>query len=66
MKKLQYEDGHVVIREMDGTLYWSSHWVDMKHSYVGEPSTDGGYKTILLEGSLIEDNDYYGKREFEL
>ena len=58
MKKLSYEDGHVVLRDLDGTLYWSSHWVDMKKSYVGEPCI-GGYKEILIEGKLIEKHDYY-------
>ena len=50
---------------MDGTLFWSSHWGDVKGSYVEERSK-GGYKTILLEGTLIEDNDYYGEKKLEL
>lgn len=57
MKKLSYEDGHLVLRDMDGTLYWSSHWVDMKGSYVGEYD-EGGYKEILIEGKLIQKTDY--------
>jgi hypothetical protein len=58
MKKLSYEDGHVVLRDMDGTLYWSSHWVDMKRSFIGDPC-DAGYIEIFIEGVLIEKNDYY-------
>ena len=65
MKKLTYEDGYIVVRNMDGTLFWSSHWGDVKGSYVEERSK-GGYKTILLEGTLIEDNDYYGEKKLEL
>jgi hypothetical protein len=58
MVKLSYEDGHLVIRNMNGILVWNSHWVDMKGSYVGEPS-EGGYKEIILTGELIEKHDYY-------
>ncbi len=57
MVKLKYEDGHVVIRNMNGFLVWSSHWGDMKGSYVDEPC-EGGYKEIYLTGELIEKNDY--------
>lgn len=57
MKKLSYEDGHIVIRNMDGTLFWSSHWGEMKGSYVGKPDP-GGYKEILIEGTLFEKSLY--------
>ena len=51
MKKLTYEDGHIVIRDGDGKLFWSSHYVDLKDE-------GGGYKEIYLEGKLIEKNDF--------
>ena len=58
MKKLSYEDGHLVLRNFDGTLWWNSHWVDLKGSYTGEPS-EGGYKEIWVAGKVIENHDYY-------
>lgn len=65
MKKLSYEGGHLVIRNMDGTLHWNSHWVDMKGSYDDE-YCEGGYKEILIEGILIENHDYNGEKKYEL
>ena len=65
MKKLSYEDGHLVLRDLDGTLFWSSHWVDMKGSYVGEYS-EGGYKEIIIEGKLIEYNNISDDKVFDL
>jgi hypothetical protein len=51
MKKLSYEDGLLVLRDLDGKLFWSSHWVDLKGSCVNGDNS-GGYKEILLEGNL--------------
>lgn len=55
MKKLSYEDGHLVIRDLDGKLYWSAHVIDVVNSYQGKPEL-GGYKEILIEGKLTETN----------
>lgn len=57
MKKLSYEAGHLVLRNLDGTLFWSSHWVDLKGSYSDEPDS-GGYKQVLLTGTLEIKSDY--------
>lgn len=65
MFKLKYESGHIVIRNPEGFLHWSSHWGDMKGSYEGEPC-EGGYKEILLTGELIEKHDYYGEKRISL
>lgn len=65
MKKLSYEDGHLVLRNLDGTLFWSSHWVDMKGSCV-DCSKDGGYKTILISGELIEQSDFSDEKKLIL
>lgn len=51
MKKLSYEDGHLVLRKLDGKLFWSSHWVDLKGSCM-DCDKSGGYKEIFLEGTL--------------
>ncbi len=58
MVKLTYESGHIVLRNMDGTLHWNSHIADMKGCYTDEPD-EGGYKEIFIEGNLIEKHDYY-------
>lgn len=65
MKRLTYENGHIIIREMDGTLFWSSHWLDIRDAYNDEYS-EGGYKTILIEGTLTEKNIYLKDKKFEL
>jgi len=65
MKKLSFESGNLVIRDMDGFLCWSSHWIDMKGSYEGE-YMEGGYKEILIEGFLIEKHDYAEDKKIEL
>lgn len=65
MKKLSFEDGNVVVRNMDGTLHWNSHWADMKGSHDGD-CREGGYKEILIEGILIENNDYAGEKRIGL
>jgi hypothetical protein len=57
MKKLSYEDGHLVFRNLDGKLFWSSHWVDLKGSYI-DCDKSGGYKQILLEGTLTIKSDF--------
>ncbi len=51
MKKLSYEDGHIVLRSEDGNLFWNSHVIDLKDD-------EGGFKTILIEGKLIEKSEY--------
>lgn len=57
MKKLSYEDGHLVLRNLDGKLFWSSHWVDLKGSYI-DCNKLGGYKEILIEGTLTMKSDF--------
>jgi hypothetical protein len=57
MKKLSFENGHIVLRNLDGTLAWSRHWVDMKKSYIGEKD-DGGYIEVFIEGTLIQKSDF--------
>ena len=59
MKKLSYEDGQLVLRSEDGTLFWSSHRIDIKGSFGdGKESDDGGYKEVWIEGMLIETSDF--------
>lgn len=65
MKKLSYENGDIVIRDIDGTLVWSAHIADTIGCYQGE-FTQGGYKTILLEGNLFEKCPYYETKKIEL
>ena len=57
MKKLSFENGHIVLRNLDGTLAWSRHWVDMKGSYEGERD-EGGYVEVLIEGKLVQNSHY--------
>jgi hypothetical protein len=57
MKKLSFEDGHLVLRDLDGKLFWSRHWVDMKGSFTGEPD-DGGYIEVFIEGKLTQKSDF--------
>ena len=65
MKKLKYEGGHLVLRNEDGTLFWKSHWVEMKGSYADE-YLEGGYKEIWIEGELTEKSDYYPDKKLKL
>lgn len=65
MKKLSYENGHLVLRNEDGTLFWNTHWVDMKDSYVDEPS-EGGYKEVWITGELTERSIFYPDKKLEL
>jgi hypothetical protein len=58
MKKLSFEDGHIVLRNLDGTLAWSRHWVDMKGSYIGDKD-GGGYIEVLLEGKIFQKSDFH-------
>jgi len=57
MKKLSFEDGHLVLRDLDGKLCWSRHWVDMIGSYKGDDE-DGGYIEIFIEGTLHQKSKY--------
>lgn len=58
MKKLSFEDGHIVLRNLDGTLFWSRHWVDMKGSYEKDED-NGGYIEVFLDGgNLIVKSDF--------
>lgn len=60
MKRLSYENGNIVLRDLDGKLHWSRHWVDMKGSYVGE-NDGGGYIEVLIDGKLIQNSDYHSE-----
>lgn len=63
-KKLSFENGYIVLRDEDGKLFWSSHWSDLKNSYITSPSGEpmkGGYKEIYIESdnaSLIIKSDF--------
>jgi hypothetical protein len=57
MKKLSLEEGHLVLRDLDGTLCWSRHWVDMIGSYQGN-NDGGGYIEIFIEGTLHQKSKY--------
>ena len=65
MKKLSYEDGCLVLRDLDGKLFWSSHWVDLKGSCINCDKS-GGYKTILISGELTEQSDFSDETKFAL
>jgi hypothetical protein len=57
MKKLSLEEGHLVLRDLDGTLCWSRHWIDMIGSY-RDLQNDGGYIEIFIEGTLHQKSKY--------
>lgn len=57
MKKLSFEEGHLVLRNLDGTLFWSRHWVDMVGSHLGG-DRNGGYIEVLIEGMLHQKSEY--------
>lgn len=58
--KLTYEDGHIVLRKENGTLFWSTHNIDIKDE-------GGGYKEIIITGELQETNTITGLvKKFEL
>jgi hypothetical protein len=57
MKKLSLEEGHLVLRNLDGTLFWSRHWGDMIGSYQGHYD-GGGYIEIFIEGTLHQKSKY--------
>jgi len=66
MKKLSFEDGHLVLRDLDGKLCWSRHWVDVVGSYEGE-FVDGGYVEIFIEGTLHQKSKHSEEeRKYEL
>jgi hypothetical protein len=58
-KKLSFENGHIVLRDEDGKLFWSRHWVDMKGSY-NDSDDGGGYVEIFIEGdfSIVTKSDF--------
>jgi hypothetical protein len=58
MKKLSLEEGHLVLRDLDGTLCWSRHWVDMIGSYRDLQNDGGGYIEIFIEGTLHQKSKY--------
>lgn len=58
MKKLSFEDGYLVLRDFDGKLCWSRHWVDMIGSHKGDDDDDGGYIEIFIEGTLHQKSKY--------
>jgi hypothetical protein len=57
MKKLSLENGDLVLRNLDGTLFWSRHWVDMIGSYQVTPD-GGGYVEIFIEGTLTQKSEF--------
>jgi hypothetical protein len=67
---ISFESDHIVIRNSDGKLFWNSHVVDLKGSYLEEcdNSEGGGYKEIFIKGGvLIEKSDYREEiKEFPL
>jgi hypothetical protein len=66
MKKLSFEKGHLVLRDLDGKFCWSRHWGDMVGSYEGE-FVDDGYIEIFIEGTLHQKSKYPKKeRKYEL
>jgi hypothetical protein len=66
MKKLSFEDGHLVLRDLDGKLYWSRHWLDMIGSHHGD-NYNGGYIEIFIEGTLHQKSKYpEEERKYEL
>lgn len=62
MKKLTFEDGHLVLRNQDGTLFWSSHVVDIKDSYVGKQD-GGGYKEVWIDGGKLVEKNLFQKED---
>ena len=66
MKKLSFEDGQLVLRNLDGTLCWSRHWVDMIGS-CEKDCDDGGYIEVFIEGTLHQKSKYSEEeRTYEL
>ncbi len=59
-KKLSFEDGHIVLRDEDGKLFWNRHWVDMKGSCADGGSKEGGYVEVFIEGdfSIVTKSDF--------
>jgi hypothetical protein len=57
MKKLSFQDGNLVLRDLDGKLGWSRHWVDMIGSHYGD-NDGGGYIEIFIEGTLHQKSKY--------
>jgi hypothetical protein len=67
MKKLSLEEGHLVLRNLDGTLCWSRHWIDMIGSYRDIQNDGGGYIEIFIEGTLHQKSKYpEEERKYEL
>lgn len=58
-KKLSFEDGHIVLRDEDGKLFWNRHWVDMKGSHIDDDD-NGGYVEVFIEGdfSIVTKSDF--------
>jgi hypothetical protein len=59
-KKLSFEAGHLVLRDEDGKLFWSRHWIDIKGSYSEDSYDSGGYVEVFIEGdfSVVTKSDF--------
>ena len=59
-KKLSFENGHIVLRDEDGKLFWNRHWIDMKGSYDDCGGDVGGYVEVFIEGdfSIVTKSDF--------
>ena len=53
MKKLSFEDGRIVLRNLDGTFFWARHWYDLKNS------DRNGYVDVCIEGTLTQESEFF-------